>query len=430
MDFESIASAIPPPGPTADQHITPPTGSPAERWARLGTDSAIVLHAVEIRLVELELIAPVRTSRGEHRRRPVVLVRLSGTDRGTPVEGWGECAALADRTYDAEDVDGSFSVLEAVLGPALLSTGSTDGRLPPPAALGALRWRVPDAPLAFAALEMAVADLHLRSMATSFADWLGVGPDPVPAGAVVGECRDLAELLGRVDALVDQGYARIKMKIGRGADLEPIAAVRQAHPGLFLQADANEDYTEADIDHLVGLDRYDLACLEQPFRRDDLAVHARLAQRASTPVCLDESLDSPESVVRALEMGACSVVCLKPARLGGIGHALEVVRLCSASSVPLWMGGMFETGFARAVNVVVGAASGTDWPGDLSPATSYLRQDLTVPGSPEVDPAGPPTVVPSRAPGMGPGLDPAAVDRHTARRVHLETGPGPGFGHG
>jgi O-succinylbenzoate synthase len=247
---------------------------------------------------------------------------------------------------------------------------------------------------------------------------------------VVGEFPDVTGLLERVNALVDQGYPRVKMKIGRGADAEPIAAVRRAHPGLFLQADANEDYHEEDIDHLRGLDRYELACLEQPFRRDDLAAHARLAERAATPICLDESLDSPESVVRALEMGACSVVCVKPARLGGIGSALEVVRRCRASSVPLWMGGMFETGFARAANVVVGAASGTEWPGDLSPAASYLRPDLTTAGTREVDPGSPARVVPGRAPGMGPAFDEAVVDRLTSRVVRLEAAPGPGFGHG
>jgi O-succinylbenzoate synthase len=277
---------------------------------------------------------------------------------------------------------------------------------------------------------MAVADLHLRATGTSFADWLGVGPDPVPAGAVVGEFPDVAGLLARVDALVDQGYPRVKMKIGRRADAEPIAAVRKAHPTLFLQADANEDYHEADIEHLSRLDRYELACLEQPFPRDDLAAHARLARRAATPICLDESLDSPESVARALEMGACSVVCVKPARLGGIGAALEVVRRCRASSVPLWMGGMFETGFARAANAVVGAASGTDWPGDLSPSTSYLRPDLTAAESREVGPDSPGEVVPGRAPGMGPAFDEAVVDRLTSRVVHLGAAPSRGFDRG
>jgi O-succinylbenzoate synthase len=404
-------------------------GDSVERWARLGADSAVILDTVEVRVVDLELIDPVRTSRSEHRRRPVVLVRLSGSDRGVPVQGWGECAALVDRTYDAEDLDSSFAVLAETLGPALLSSASA-APLPTLAAFEALRSQVPDSPLAFAALEMAVADLHFRSMGTSFADWLEVPPGPVPAGAVVGEFSEVAGLLARVNALVDQGYPRVKMKIGRGADAEPIAAVRLAHPNLFLQADANEDYNEADIDHLCGLDRYELACLEQPFPRDDLAAHARLVERAATPICLDESLDSPQSVARALEMGACSVVCVKPARLGGIGAALEVVRQCRASSVPLWMGGMFETGFARAVNVVVGAASGTDWPGDLSPAASYLRPDLTAKGAQVVDPESPARVIPGRAPGMGPAFDEAVLDRLTSRVVRLEAAPTPGFGRG
>ncbi|HEX3842607.1 MAG TPA: o-succinylbenzoate synthase [Acidimicrobiales bacterium] len=409
-------------------HLPTDSGDPAERWAQLGADSAATLEAIEVRIVDLELIDPVRTSRGEHRRRPVVLVRLSGTDRGVPVEGWGECAALVDRTYDAEDLESSFAILAETLGPALLAAASATP-LPTLAGFGALRSWVRDAPLAFAALEMAVADLHLRSIRTSLADWLEVGPGPVPAGAVVGEFQDVTGLLERVNALVDQGYPRVKMKISRGADAEPIAAVRQAHPSLFLQADANQDYHETDIDHLSSLDRYELACLEQPFPRDDLAAHARLAERVATPICLDESLDSPESVVRALEMGACSVVCVKPARLGGIGSALQVVRQCRASSVPLWMGGMFETGFARAANVVVGAASGTDWPGDLSPAASYLRPDLTA-AAPEIDPENPARVVPSRAPGIGPAFDEALVDRLTSRVVRLEAAPDSGFGAG
>jgi O-succinylbenzoate synthase len=243
-------------------------------------------------------------------------------------------------------------------------------------------------------------------------------------GAVVGEFGDdLSGLVDRIDALVDRGYGRVKMKIGRGADIEPIEAVRRAHPGLFLQADANEDYTEADIAHLAKLDGYALACLEQPFARDDLPAHARLAERIATPVCLDESLDSPERVRSALEMGACSVVCVKPSRLGGMGPALEVIRSCAASSVPVWIGGMFETGFARSANITLAAASGSAWPGDLSPASSYLRPDLIPAAVQEQDPR---KVVPSREPGMGPALDVAVVDRQTAGMVRLEPDPGPG----
>jgi len=396
---------------------------PVEAWAGLGAGSAIHLDSMEIRLVELELIHPVQTSRGQHRRRPVVLVRLSASSGGVPVEGWGECAALADATYDAEDVNGSFSILQETFGPALLQLASTPGTLPSIDALDALRSSAAGAPLAYAALEMAVADTHLRATDTSLADLLGVSRDqgPVPVGAVVGEFGDdVRGLIDRIDALVDQGYGRVKMKIGRGADIEPIKAVRRAHPGLFLQADANEDYTEADIEHLARLDNYALACLEQPFARDDLATHARLAKRIATPVCLDESLDTPEKVLSAVKMGACSVVCVKPSRLGGIGPALEVIRACHASAVPVWIGGMFETGFARAANTTLAAASGSAWPGDLSPAGSYLRQDLIPVTAQVLDPR---NLVPSRAPGMGPAFDQAAVERHTARIVRLEAGP-------
>jgi O-succinylbenzoate synthase len=399
---------------------------PALAWSRLGDRTAISLDAIEIRRVELQLRDPVRTSRGVHDRRPVILIRLIGTDPTGAVEGWGECAALADTTYDAEDATTSFATLEHSLCPALLSVTDSAGRMPSLGEFAALR-DVPATSLAGAALEMAVADTHLRSKDISFAELCNVDSDPVPVGAVVGECSDLTELVNQVDRLVDGGYQRIKMKVGRGSDVDPIAAVRKAHPGLFLQVDANEDYTESDIDHLAGFDRFELACLEQPFRRDDLSGHVRLAQRMATPICLDESLHSVDMVVSALEMEACSVVCLKPARLGGIGPALEVIRLCSAASVPLWIGGMFETGFARAVNVVVGAVSGTLWPGDLSPAHSYLREDLIVQSA---QMAGPLEVVPSRTPGMGPAVDQAMVDRHTVNMVRLETVPGSHSGAG
>ena len=406
--------------------MTTPVADPVSAWVRLGAGSAIRLDSIEIRLVELELIHPVRTARGEHGRRPVVLVRLSGTRGGDPFDGWGECAALADATYDAEDADGAFSTLEHTLGPGLLSLAAPEGLLPSLDAVASLRAAVPGAPLAYAALEMAVADIHLRAAGTSFADLMGIPPNqgPLPVGAVVGEFGDDVDgLIDRVDGLVAQGYARVKMKIGHGADIGPLDAIRRAHPRLFLQADANQDYTEADIDHLADLDRFGLACLEQPFGRDDLAAHARLARRIDTPVCLDESLDSPGKVAAALEMGACSVVCVKPSRLGGIGPALEVIRDCAASSVPVWIGGMFESGFARAVNTTLAAVSASRWPGDLSPAVSYLRQDLIPPTGHDDDPR---TVVPGRTPGLGPALDRATVDRLTTAIVHLQPGPGPG----
>lgn len=398
------------------------TTGTALMWSQLGAHDGsgrpgpIVLEYAEIRVVDLELQSPIRTSHGQYHRRPVVLVHLVGSGANGAVEGWGECAALPDTGYDAEDVAASFSVLEQTFLPLLFSAGGVGAPLPSLGDVKDLRAEAPGASLAFAALEMAVADCHLRSVGTSFADFLDVGSQPVPVGAVVGGFGDTHELLVRIDGLVEKGYPRVKIKIGRGFDSDPIAAIRRAHPELILQADANEGYAESDTEDLVGLDRFELACLEQPFIRGDLPAHARLAKRIATPICLDESLTSPETVLSALDMEACSVVCVKPARLGGVGAALEVIEHCAASSIPLWIGGMFESGFARAVNVVVSAVSGTTWAGDLSPARSYLREDLARP-VPEGESCG--AVVPSRSPGMAPVPDPTVVDRLTVRLVRF-----------
>jgi O-succinylbenzoate synthase len=298
------------------------------------------------------------------------------------VDGWGECAALADSTFDAEDAARSHEVLREILVPALLGrVGRQGGALPAPSDLRGLREAAPGGPLAFAALEMAVADLHLRAEGRSFARLLGVDGRRVEPGAVVGMAESADHLVASVGGWVDQGYSRVKLKIGPGWDVEPVGSVAAAFPGLRLQADANGSYLPTDGDHLVELDRFGLLCIEQPFGRHDLAAHVRQALRMTTPICLDESLDSPRAVAHALTMGACSVVCVKPARLGGLGAALSVIERCAGRRVPVWMGGMFETGFARGVNTALGALTGMAWPGDLSPSRTYLGGDL-VPETP------------------------------------------------
>jgi o-succinylbenzoate synthase len=389
---------------------------PVAAWAALGDDSELNVQAVELRVVELGFRQPVLTARGEHRRRPVVLVRVIATGPGGAVEGWGECAALADTTYDPEDVDGAWEGLEGALVPALLQACRTEGRLLGPSQLGPVRESAPRARLAFAALEMAVADAHLRAEGRSFAELVGIDPErPVAAGAVVGQAPATAELVDRVGSLVTGGFTRVKVKIGPGADLDPVAAVRRAFPKLLLQVDANESYGEADIAHLARLDEFGLLCIEQPFPRDQLAAHARLAAHLTTPICLDESLSSPATVAAALEMWACSVVCVKPARLGGIGAALETVRAGAATGVPLWIGGMFESSFARQVNAVIASLPGFSWPGDLSWPGGYLTEDLvawpTVPSA---------MVTPPAVPGLGPAPDAPTVERLTVRRTRLE----------
>ncbi|MGO8873616.1 MAG: o-succinylbenzoate synthase [Acidimicrobiales bacterium] len=401
------------------------TAGPSDRWGRIGSGPAprVELVAVELWMLELPFRTPVATAKGEHRTRPLVMVQVVGRRGSTEVIGWGECAALADTTYDAEDAAGSFEVLGRDLVPALFArTAAARGALPGPAALGAVRSAASSAPLAFAALEMAVADAHLRAGDRSFAALVGVEGRTVELGAVVGRVDSVDDLLARVAALADQGYGRVKVKTGPGWDVVPLAALTEAFPELRFQADANGSYGDQDDAVWFELDRFGLLCIEQPFDRADLAAHARLASRLVTPICLDESLDSPAAVRHALDAGCCSVVCVKPSRLGGIGAALTVVESCTARGVPLWMGGMFESGYARGVNAALAALPGFSWPGDLSPSGTYLDDDLVTPAPPQVRDGRLVVTIPPDGgpPGMGPPPEPDALDRRVQRRRRLE----------
>ncbi len=400
-------------------------GNLLRAWADIGSGERATLDAVDLWLVELGFARPVETAQGVHRSRPVVVVRLRGHDGGLPVEGWGEGAALADTTYDLEDAALSWATLETSLIPALMGLAAGDGgRLARPSRLEAVRRAAPTAPLSFAALEMAVADAHLRAERRTLAHVLGVEGRSVPIGAVVGRIEPSSALVDQVVRLRDQGFSRVKVKIGPGWDLEPLEAIRRSLPDralLALQADANGAYSAGDLDHLAALDRFDLLCLEQPFDRNDLATHRLLAGRMTTPICLDESIDSPESAREALATGACSVICVKPSRLGGLGATLDLVESCTRAGIPLWMGGMFESGYARGVNTTLAALPGFAWPGDLSPAGSYLQRDL-VPAA-DLERTGPNQDLSALLPlggGVGGPPDVATLERYGVKHRTFE----------
>jgi o-succinylbenzoate synthase len=399
------------------------TVGPTDAWAALGRTTGLVGVRADLWRIELPLRRSVQTAAGEHRSRPLVLVRLRARHGGTPVEGWGECAALGDRAFGAEDAKAAFAALETMLVPALVEAAAAGGRLPAPTGLATVSARSLTTPLAFAGLEMAVADLHLRAEGRSFADLLGVAGRRVEAGAVVGIAATVDELVHAARGLAAVGFTRLKVKIGPGWDVVPLAALRDALPALRLQADANGAYREEDTAHLRALDRFGLLCLEQPLPAADLAAHARLAEVLSTPVCLDESIDSPARIREAVGLGACGVVCVKPGRLGGIGPALDAVGWCAARGIPLWIGGMFESGYARGVNTAIAALPGFAWPGDLAPAGTYLATDLVASTAP--DGAGAvPVRTPPAGPGMGPPPDVDVVGRHAVehRTVDLASG--------
>jgi O-succinylbenzoate synthase len=234
--------------------------------------------------------------------------------------------------------------------------------------------------MAKAALEMAWLDLELRTAGRSLAEYLGAVRTEVDCGVSVGMTDTTEQLIETVGGYLEQGYRRIKLKIGPGTDVDRVRAVRErVGPDVLLQVDANAAYTLEDSEHLAQLDEFDLLLIEQPLPEEQLLGHAKLARRLTTPVCLDESIISSDVAAEAIEMGACSIVNIKPGRVGGYIEARRVHDVCAARGVPVWCGGMLETGIGRAANLALAALPGFTLPGDVSASDRYFHRDITEP---------------------------------------------------
>lgn len=330
------------------------------------------VEAVELRRLRLPLRSPFRAAHGTERAKEVLLVRVLGGG----AEGWGECAALAEPTYTAEYVAGAHQVLRDHLVPRVLAGGEMGGS-DVAGALSAVRGHR----MAKAALEMAVMDAELREAGVSLAQHLGGSRPVVDAGVALGLCTS-AELVTAAETFVDQGYRRLKLKIEPGWDVEPVAAVRAAlGAGVDVAVDANGAYA-GEGDGLAALDELDglgLVFIEQPLAPDDLRGHAQLARRLDTPICLDESVESVAGAEVALDLGACSVLNIKPGRCGGLLEAVKVHDFCLERGVPAWCGGMLDTGIGRAANLALASLPGFTMAGDLSASDRYFEEDLTDP---------------------------------------------------
>ena len=326
------------------------------------------LAEVQLRRLRLPLVRPFRTSFGTETERDILLVQVV-TDDG--VVGWGECVAGAAPLYSSEYVDGAQSVIrDFLIGRlAALPQLSAAGVAP---ALEVVKGH----PMAKAALEMAVLDAELRERSLSLAEHFGAARSRIPVGVSVGIADSIPALLDEVEQYLDQGYARIKLKIEPGWDLEPVAAVRSRFGDVVLQVDANTAYTLGDASHLARLDAFDLLLIEQPLGEDDIQGHAALASRLRTPVCLDESIVSARAAAAAIAVGACSIVNIKPGRVGGYLEARRIHDLCAAHGVPVWCGGMLETGLGRAANLALAALPNFTLPGDISGADRYWHRDI------------------------------------------------------
>jgi O-succinylbenzoate synthase len=354
------------------------------------------LEAVEMRRVHMPLVAPFRTSFGSYTARDILLLRAVTTVG----EGWGECVALPDPAYSSEYVDGCQHVLREHVLPRLLGRD-----LPPAAGVAEALRSVAGHRMAKSAIEMAVLDAELRARGESFAAHLGAVRAQVECGVSVGIHDSIEALLEAVEGYVAGGYRRVKLKIEPGWDVEPVRAVRERFgPSLRLQVDGNAAYTLADARHLARLDAFDLLLIEQPLPEEQVRAHAELARAVRTPICLDESITSAQAAADAIAMGACSIVNVKPGRVGGYLEARRVHDVCAAHGVPVWMGGMLETGLGRAGNVALAALPGFTLPGDTSASDRYYHQDLTEPFVMENGRLTVPT-----GPGLGVTPDPARL---------------------
>jgi o-succinylbenzoate synthase len=325
------------------------------------------LRQVELRRIRLPLVSPFRTSFGTEQARDILLVKVTSDE----AEGWGECVAGAEPLYSSEYTDGAQHVIREHLLPRLLAVPDLAAHRVAPA-LAAVKGH----PMAKAALEMAVLDAELRARGVALAEHLGAVRETVPSGVSVGIADSIPQLLDTVAGYLDQGYARIKLKIEPGWDVEPVRAVRERFGDVPLQVDANAAYSLGDAPQLARLDPFELLLIEQPLPADDVRGHARLAKRLRTPLCLDESITSARAAADAIALGACAIVNIKAGRVGGYLEARRVHDVCAANGIPVWCGGMLETGLGRAANVALAALPGFTLPGDTSASDRYWRRDL------------------------------------------------------
>jgi O-succinylbenzoate synthase len=331
----------------------------------------VKLTGVELRRIGMPLVAPFRTSFGTETRREVLVLRVV-TDEA---EGWGECVAMSSPLYSSEYVGASADVLRRFLVPALADAGPLDAH-----AVAEVLEPFRGHRMAKAALEMAVLDAELLAEGRSFARELGAVHDRVPCGVSVGIMDTIPALLDAVAGYLDEGYVRIKLKIEPGWDVDPVRAVRERFgDDVLLQVDANTAYTLADARHLARLDPFDLLLIEQPLDEEDVLGHAELARHIRTPVCLDESIVSARAAAAAIRLGACAIVNIKAGRVGGYLEARRIHDVCAAHGIPVWCGGMLETGLGRAANVALAALPGFTLPGDTSGSSRYYRTDITDP---------------------------------------------------
>jgi O-succinylbenzoate synthase len=329
------------------------------------------LQEIELSTIHLPLVRPFRTSFGTQTIREVLMVKVTN-ENGTI--GWAECVAMSEPLYSPEYVIGCLDLMKRFLIPALCAKDSITAEDVPVVLKPFLGGQ-----MAKAALETAILDAQLKDQGISLAKYLGATKTKVECGVSVGIANNLDALVEEVKSYVDAGYRRIKLKIEPGWDYEAVKSIRNLYPEIPLQVDANQAYSRNDGKLLAKLDEFNLLLIEQPLDEHDILGHALLAKEVKTPICLDESIISLQSAEDALALKATTVINIKPGRVGGYIESKKIHDLCVKNNIPVWCGGMLETGIGRAANLALAALPGFTLPGDTSASARYFKQDVTKP---------------------------------------------------
>jgi len=366
------------------------------------------IERIELRKINLPYVSPFETSGWRELGRQPVIVRMEADG----MVAWGESPVGDDPFYSEECTKTVWLIQQEYLAPMLMKTD-----LQRPEDVTPALAKVRGNNFAKAGLEFATWDLFGKRTNRSLADMLGGVRDRVPVGVSVGIQPDIDTLLQTVSDYLDEGYRRIKLKIKPGWDIEPTRAVREAWPDLLLQVDANSIYRLSDADHLAQLDQFNLLLVEQPLAHDDIFDHAKLKRLINSPLCLDESITSPDHARWALEMEACDIINIKPGRVGGLADSRRIHDMAQVAGIPVWHGGMLETGIGRTSNVALASLPNFVLPGDISANERYYARDIV--RNPFTLNAEDSTLTVPTAPGCGADVDEDFLDDVTFERWEI-----------
>jgi o-succinylbenzoate synthase len=326
------------------------------------------IESITLNHISMPLVAPFETSFGRETDRQCVLITLQADG----LTGYGECVATRDPGYNYETAGTAWHILKDFVAPLILGQDLRDAQDFQKRVEG-----IRGHHLAKAGVEMALWDLLGKRDGKSLKEMFGGARDKVEVGVSIGIQESASALVRTVESYLSQGYRRIKIKIKPEREIEETSAVRRAYPDLRLQVDANSAYTLETADALKPLDDLDLLLIEQPLYEDDIWDHRKLQAEFKTPICLDESIVSPRHARYALEMEACKIINIKPARVAGLSQGILIHDDCRTRNVPVWCGGMLETGVGRASNLAIASLPGFVLPGDISASDRYYQRDIT-----------------------------------------------------